>query len=89
MISSRAAGIALTANMARLNGTCAHKRTEPVELLVTGELVARLCADCLVEVPLNWGCEDCAWIDVRTFVSVPGPRLIPGVPCPKHTWTLY
>lgn len=48
-------GITIAANMATLNGECAHHQTAPVELIATGELVARLCVSCLREVPIQWG----------------------------------
>lgn len=50
----REASLNLAANMAVLDGRCSHAAIEPVDLLLTGETVAAICADCLIELPPGW-----------------------------------
>lgn len=64
-------------------GPCAHRRTAPVALLVTGEVVAALCEDCLERLPASWGCDDCEYIDV-TRLGDATPRRVMGRPCQRH-----
>jgi hypothetical protein len=61
--------------------TCQHPAAEPVD--VAGETVAQVCTSCLEQLPANWGCGDCEWIEEREFWS-PAPILYTGRPCPAH-----
>lgn len=49
-------------------GYCDHPEAVPVELLVTGDLVAWLCPDCDVQLPAEWAVQD----------STPSAREIPS-----------
>ena len=51
-ITARDAGLAWVANQ----NVCGHVDRVPVEI-ATGETVAALCADCLLELPQNWLCN--------------------------------
>ncbi len=42
-----------------LRPPCPHDRTEPVDLLVTGERVAELCLDCDTRLPPEQACPRC------------------------------
>jgi hypothetical protein len=77
-VTARDAGLSLVANLR----SCRHERSEPV-ILSTGELVAALCSDCLVELPKSWGCADCAWVEIRRLCDVI-PQVLLGEPCDKH-----
>lgn len=79
-VSARDAGLALRANLA---SACPHETVVPVELLVTGEIVAMLCDRCLIELPIAWGCPDCSWVDARRLCD-PAPQLMLGEPCARH-----
>lgn len=37
-------------------GPCPHHHTIPVDLALTGEIVAALCADCSRQLPTSWLC---------------------------------
>ena len=37
-------------------GSCAHAGAVPVDLLLTGEIVAWLCPDCGRQLPAGWAC---------------------------------
>lgn len=78
-VTARDAGLAMAASLSR----CSHRHRVPVDLVMTGEVVAMLCADCLRELPLAWGCPDCEWIEVRELCSAV-PSLELGRPCPAH-----
>ena len=49
---------------------CTHPNTVPVDVRNhhTGatETVAHLCADCLDQLPPNWACTNCEWIELDT-----------------------
>lgn len=62
--------------------TCPHENTEPVE--TSGEVVARICSDCLEQLPAAWGCEDCEWVEGPRRLSDATPRLTLAGPCSKH-----
>lgn len=71
---------------ARLGSTtCTHpaEQTEPVTLLVTGEVVAMLCGICLLELPKAWGCTDCEWEEIRRLCDLV-PTLYLARPCERH-----
>lgn len=48
-ISARDAGLSAAANLA----ACGHASVEPVTL-ISGDVVAAICADCLRELPMSW-----------------------------------
>lgn len=69
-------------------GPCRHDRTVAVDLVVTGEVVAALCEDCLTRLPASWGCEECEYIEDRRICSATPSRVM-GRPCERHermTW---
>lgn len=39
---------------------CYHRQHEPVELILTGEVVARICTDCLIRLPADFNGETLA-----------------------------
>lgn len=55
-------------------GPCRHEQAEPVDLLVTGERVAMICAGCLIRLPANWGGEVEA---IYTFASAEPVAYVP------------
>lgn len=78
--------------------TCRHEHTEPVHaylhhanpkvgdpvwLANEGKPVARICTDCLAQLPAAWGCPDCSWVEERALCD-PVPRLLLGKPCAEH-----
>lgn len=79
-ISAREAGLALRACM---TSVCPHETAVPVELLITGEVVAMLCERCLLELPIAWGCGDCEWVEDRRLCDEV-PALLLGRPCTRH-----
>jgi hypothetical protein len=55
---------------------CAHVNAEPVEL-ITGEVVAAVCADCLTKLPPEWlGCDHTTAVDITSFGLPPGSEVI-------------
>lgn len=58
---------------------CRHLNTVPVELLDTGEAVAKLCPDCDAQLPADW--PEGYWPVV--------PKLPPFVPDPRLTTRIY
>ena len=66
---------------------CTHPASEPVDVRdhTTGGTVtvARICTACLAQLPVNWGCTDCQWVEVSRLCDVV-PQLVPGYPCPTH-----
>jgi hypothetical protein len=66
----------LLAEPAAITRGCAHTDTEPVEL-VTGEVVAAVCVDCLAALPAAWlDCDHDAPIDITCFGQRPGSQLL-------------
>lgn len=67
--------------------TCHHTETEPVEVRnhETGgvEVVAHVCRRCLAQLPPEWGCKDCAWVETRRLQD-PVPRKVLARPCERH-----
>jgi hypothetical protein len=64
-----------------MSDMCAHRQAEPV--LVGDETVAQVCVVCLDRLPLNWGCDECEWVEIRTLSESVG-QLICGRPCEEH-----
>jgi hypothetical protein len=50
--------------MVGMDARCRHERTEPVTLS-SGEVVAKVCADCLERLDFRHGCPDCEWEDIH------------------------
>lgn len=70
---------------------CSHQTAEPVGVSTFGgreEIVARVCVDCLVALPPNWGCTDCEWVEVLAF-GHPGAISVSSRPCPTHAVPTY
>jgi hypothetical protein len=49
-VSTRDAGLNMAANLS----PCSHQSAKPVTLTLTDEVVAAICADCLIELPIWW-----------------------------------
>lgn len=68
--------------------TCRHTNHQPVVTTdpVTGdtEVVARICTDCLEQLPIGWACIDCDWVEERVLCE-PVPRLLLARPCREHS----
>lgn len=66
---------------------CAHERTEPVDVRdhTTGGTVtvARICRECLTQLPAAWGCADCEWAEERRVCDVVPTRVL-AAPCAQH-----
>lgn len=66
---------------------CHHEHSEAVEVRshATGsvEVVARICKDCLIQLPAGWGCPRCEWVEDRTLGD-PAPITILARPCQEH-----
>ena len=78
----------LAARIGAAFGPCQHEHTVPVDLVVTGEVVAALCEDCLTRLPASWGCQDCEYVDdVR--LCEPTPRRVMVAPCARHTRPMF
>lgn len=69
--------------LAQREPDCAHWNHEPV-VLSDGREVARICTDCLWQLPVTWDCPDCMWtFKTGEFGSV--RRGYSGVTaCEKH-----
>lgn len=50
---------------------------------VNGDLTAYLCVACDSQLPLNWDCRDCQWVEVTRLRS-PHPEFALGRPCHRH-----
>jgi hypothetical protein len=70
------------ANISAALGPCRHRVAEPVVLL-TGEVVAAVCVDCLAALPPSWGCRDCEYVDMHRL-GERWPHRMMGVPCEAH-----
>jgi len=69
-----------------VSGTCTHSDTEPVEINLdhgAKQVVARICLTCRDQLPANWGCTDCVWVETRRLQDRV-PTLLPGMPCARH-----
>lgn len=68
--------------------TCTHPASEPVEVrdYQTGGtiIVAHICLKCLEQLPANWGCTDCEWVEVPRRLCDDVPTLAPSQKCPLH-----
>jgi len=70
---------------------CPHETTVPVEIrdpldAGTGpvvEVVAHLCTACGTELPANWGCTACSWVEIRNLCEAV-PQLLLARPCQEH-----
>ena len=67
-----------------MNGTCTHLETEPVELAVTGEVVALLCKVCGDQLPANFVCPDCEREWVWTAEKLYPVSMVTLSACPTH-----
>lgn len=56
---------------------CRHEHHEPVELLLTGEEVARICVHCLEALPVGW---DGQITEIHAWGHTEPIRLIPEPP---------
>jgi hypothetical protein len=64
--------------------SCPHPVDQVEKVVLTnGTVVAALCGVCLSKIPLNWGCTDCEWVEVRRMCDA-RPTLLPGLPCKQH-----
>ena len=61
---------------------CPHPDVEPVTLL-DGTHVRNLCVNCGDELPVEWGCTNCTWIEERVLCQ-PWPNVVLATPCHDH-----
>lgn len=61
--------------------TCTHQTVEDV--ISDGLVVAKVCATCWEQLPSNWGCTDCEWIEEWRLCD-PHPHITPGRRCAAH-----
>jgi len=54
-VTAEEAGANMAAAASAVFGPCSHPRPVPVELRLTGEIVAALCPDCDRQLPASWG----------------------------------
>ncbi len=79
-VTARDAGLGLAASLPM---DCEHDPV-PVEAAVTGEVVAMLCAGCLRELPISWGCPACEWVEAPRLLCEQVSSLVLATPCPRH-----